>query len=101
MFARQSLVNVTLKIRTKFHSKLLVKYRDILHTVSKNLVSRKTRFKVSERHFSYVSFTYFFLLIYRYYYNKYNNILLLYLLLLLLYRYYYIYYYMSYNSQLN
>ena len=61
MFDRQSLVNVRLKIRTKFHSNRLVRFRDILHNVSKNLVSRKTlKFKVSERHFSYVSFTYFF-----------------------------------------
>ena len=60
MFARQSLVNVTLKIRTKFHSNLLVKYRDILHTVSKNLVFEKIAFKISKRHFSYVFFTYSF-----------------------------------------
>ena len=46
MFDRQCLVNVTLKIRTKFHSNRLVRFRDILHTVSKNLVSsRKTRLK--------------------------------------------------------
>ena len=38
MLDRQSLVNVTVKIRTKFH-------RDVLHAVSKNLVSRKTRLK--------------------------------------------------------
>ena len=44
-FDRQSLVNVTLKIRTKFHSNRLVRFRDILHTVSENLVSRETRFK--------------------------------------------------------
>ena len=55
MSDRQSLVNVTLKIRTKFHGTPFLK----------NLVSRKTRLKVSERHFSYVSFTYFFLFIYR------------------------------------
>ena len=36
MFDRQSLVDVALKIRTKFHS---------MHTVSKNLVSRETRLK--------------------------------------------------------
>ena len=60
MFDRQTLVNVTLKIRTKFHSNRLVRFRDILHTVSKNLVSRKKEFKVPERYFSYVSFTYFF-----------------------------------------
>ena len=54
------------KIRTKFHSSRLIRFQDILHTVSKNLVSREMlKFKVSERHFSYVSFTYFFLLIYR------------------------------------
>ena len=41
MFDRQCLVNVTLKIRTKFHSNRLVRFRDILHTVSKNPVSRK------------------------------------------------------------
>ena len=45
MFDRQSLVNVTLKIRTKFHSNWLVSYRDILHNVSKNPVSKKTRLK--------------------------------------------------------
>ena len=45
MFDRQSLVNVTLEIRTEFHSNRLVRYRDILHAVSKNLVSRKTRLK--------------------------------------------------------
>ena len=45
MLDRQSLVNVTLKIRTKFHSNRLVTLRDILHTISKNLVSRKTRLK--------------------------------------------------------
>ena len=45
IFDRQSLVNVTLKIRTKFHSNRLVRFRDILHTVSKNLTSRKTRSK--------------------------------------------------------
>ena len=45
MFDRQSLVNVTLKIRTKFHSNRLVKLRDNLHTVSENLVSRETRLK--------------------------------------------------------
>ena len=64
MFDRQSLVNVTLKIRTKFHSNRLVRYRGILHTVSKNLVSRETRLKFQKLHFSYVSFTYFFLLIF-------------------------------------
>ena len=37
MFDRQFLVNVILKIRTKFHSN---RFQDILHTVSKNLVSR-------------------------------------------------------------
>ena len=62
MLDRQSLVNVTLMIRTKFHSNRLVRFRDILHAVSKDLVSRKTRLKFSERHFSYVSFTYFFYL---------------------------------------
>ena len=72
MFDRQSLVNVTLKIRTKFHSNRLVRFRDILHTVSKNLVSRKRRFKVSERHFSYVSLTYFFYL-YIAAYSSYNS----------------------------
>ena len=56
MFDRQSLVNVTLKIRAKFHSNRLVRYRNIVHTVSKNA------FKVSERQFLYVSFTYFFYL---------------------------------------
>ena len=45
MFDRQSLVNVTLKTRTKFHSNRLVRFRDILHTVSKKLVSRETRLK--------------------------------------------------------
>ena len=45
MFDRQSLVNVTLKIRTKFHSNRLVRFRGVLHTVSKNLVSRKTLLK--------------------------------------------------------
>ena len=43
MLDRRSLVNVTLKIRSKFHSNRLVNFRDILHTVSKNPVSRKTR----------------------------------------------------------
>ena len=57
---RQSLVNVALKIRTKFHSNRLVRFRDILHVVSNNLVSRETRFQVSERRFfSHLSFTYF------------------------------------------
>ena len=60
MFDRQSLVNVTLKIRTKFHSNRFVRFRDILHTVSENLVSRETRLKFQNVHFSYVSFTYFF-----------------------------------------
>ena len=45
MLDRQSLVNVTLKIPTKFRSNRMVGFRDILHTVSKNLVSRKTRLK--------------------------------------------------------
>ena len=45
MFDRQSLVNVMPKIRIKFHGNRLVRFRDILHTVSKNLVSRKTRLK--------------------------------------------------------
>ena len=45
MFDRQSLVSVTPEIRTEFHSNRLVRFRDILHTVSKNLVSRKTRLK--------------------------------------------------------
>ena len=45
MFDYQFLVNVTLKTRTKFHSNWLVRFRDILHTVSKNPVSRKTRLK--------------------------------------------------------
>ena len=44
------------KTRTKFRGGRLVRSRDILHSVSENLVSRKTRLKVSERHFSYVSF---------------------------------------------
>ena len=43
MLDRQSLVNVTLKIRTKFHSNRLVRFRDVLRIVSKNLASRKTR----------------------------------------------------------
>ena len=54
MFDRQSLANVTLKIRTKFHSNRLVRFRDILHTVSKNLVSRKTRLKFQNVIFSRV-----------------------------------------------
>ena len=45
MFDRQSLINVRLKIRAKFHGDRLVRFRDISHTVSKNLVSRKTRLK--------------------------------------------------------
>ena len=45
MFNRQSLVNVILKIRTKFHSNRLIRFRDILYTISKNLVSRKKRLK--------------------------------------------------------
>ena len=65
MFDRQSLVNVTLKIRTKFHSNRLVRFRDILHTVSENLVSIETRLKFQNVISRYVSFTYFFLLIYR------------------------------------
>ena len=45
MLDRRSLVNVTLRIRTKFHSNRLVRFRDILHTVSRNLISRKARLK--------------------------------------------------------
>ena len=45
MFDRQSLVNVTLEIRTEFHSNRLVRFRDILHTVSRNLVSSETHLK--------------------------------------------------------
>ena len=41
MFDRQSLVKVT----PSFHSNRLVRFRDNLHTVSKHLVSRETRFK--------------------------------------------------------
>ena len=60
MFDRQSLVNVTLKIRTKFHSNRLVRYRDILHTVSKHLVLRKTRLKFQNVVFHmYPSLTFF------------------------------------------
>ena len=65
MFDRQSLVNVTLKIRTKFHSNRLVRFRDILHTVSKNLVSRKTRLKFQNVIFHTYPLLTFFLLIYR------------------------------------
>ena len=68
MFNRQSLVNVTLKIYTKFLSNRLVRFQDILHTVSNNLVSRKTRLKFR----NVIFHTYFlyhlyllFLLIYR------------------------------------
>ena len=57
MFDRRSLINVTLNVRAKFHSNRLVIYRDILHNVSKNL---SFAFKLSKRHFSYVSSTYFF-----------------------------------------
>ena len=53
MFDHQSLVNVTLEIRTEFHGDRLVRFRDILHTVSKNLVSRDS-FVI----FSHVPFTY-------------------------------------------
>ena len=65
MFDRQSLVNVTLKIRTKFHGNRLVRFRDILHTVSKNLVSRKTRLKFQNVIFHMYPFYLLFLLIYR------------------------------------
>ena len=60
MFDRQSLVNVTLKIRAKFHGNWLIRFRDILHTVSKSLVSRKARLKFQNVILSHVSFTYFF-----------------------------------------
>ena len=64
MFDRQSLVNVTLKIRTKFHSNRLVRFRDILHTVSKNRVSRKTRSKYQNVIFHiYPLLTFFYLYI--------------------------------------
>ena len=61
MSDRQSLVNVTLKIRDKFHSNRLVRFRDILHTVSKHLVSRKTRLKLQNVIFHmYPLLTFFF-----------------------------------------
>ena len=64
MFDRQSLVNVTLKTRTKFHSNRL--FRLILHIVSKNLVSRKTRLKFQNVIFHmYPSLTFFYLYISR------------------------------------
>ena len=64
MLDRQSLVNVTLKIRTKFHSNRLVTLRDILHTISKNLVSRKTRLKFQNVIFHTYLYL-LFLLVYR------------------------------------
>ena len=65
MFDRQSLVSVTLKIRTKFHSNRLVRFRDILYTVSKNLVSRRTRSKFQNVIFHMYPLLTLFLLIYR------------------------------------
>ena len=59
------LVNVTLRIRTKFHSNRLVRFRDIVHTVSKNLVSRETRLKFQNVIFHTYPLLTFFLLIYR------------------------------------
>ena len=65
MFDRQSLANVILKIHTKFDGNRLVKVRDILHTISKNLVSRKTRLKFQNVIFHMYPFYLLFLLIYR------------------------------------
>ena len=66
MFDRQSLVNVTLKIRTKFHGNRLVRLRGILHTVSENLVSRKkTRLKFQNVIFLIYPLLTFFTYIYR------------------------------------
>ena len=57
MFDRQYLVNVTLKIRTKFYSNRLVRFRDTSHTVSRNLISRNTRFKFQNIIFLFVNYT--------------------------------------------
>ena len=65
MFDHQSLVNVILKIRTKFHGNWLVRFRDILHTVSKNLVSSKTRLKFQNVIFHVYPLLTFFTYIYR------------------------------------
>ena len=62
MFDRQSLVNVTLKTRAKFHSNRLVRFRDISHAVSKIRVSRETRRKFQNVIFhAYPSLTFFLL----------------------------------------
>ena len=62
MFDRQSLVNVTLKIRAKFHSNRLVRFRGISHAVSKIRVSRETRRKFQNVIFhTYPSLTFFLL----------------------------------------
>ena len=61
MFDRQSLVNV----RTKFHDDRLIRFRDILHTVSKNLISRKTRLKFQNVIFDMYLLLAFFTYIYR------------------------------------
>ena len=65
MFDRKSPVNVTLKIRTKFHGSRLVRFRDILRTVCKNLVSRKTRLKFQTVIFHMYPLLTFFTYIYR------------------------------------
>ena len=65
MFDRQSLANITLKIRTKFHSNRLLRFRDIFHTFSKNLVSRKTRLKFQNVIFHMYSFLTIFIYISR------------------------------------
>ena len=59
------LVNVTLKTRTKFHGNRLARFRDILHTVSKNLVSKKTRSKFQNVIFHMYPLLSFFTYIYR------------------------------------
>ena len=55
MFDRRSLINVALKIRTRFHGDRLIRFRDILHTVSKNLVSREKRVENRWNFINYVS----------------------------------------------
>ena len=54
-----------LKIRTKFHGNRLIRFRDILRTVSKNLVSRKTRLKFQNVIFHMYLLLTFFTYIYR------------------------------------
>ena len=60
---------VTPKIRTKFHGNRLVRFRDISHTVSKNLVSWKTRLKFQNVVFHTHPLLTFFTYIYHLYFN--------------------------------